>query len=465
MEREPAVDRSERDPLQEAMASLSNLPQHYAIENPGKTIKTSCVKLPRLTDLHFNNIYWQVLESSNRTIYSYNAFFDNRTLASPEPSVRILGMINSLPPHSPTYCQLWFDDLSSPVTSQVTEYKYIWVKGWGNHRQGILQPYLLKCQVPEEHRQTVPRAVSLVDAPCDKATNNLRVINNQPPAGEKKDFAVCVKGMSLFYMDQSVRLVEWLELLFLLGADKVFLYDLGVHPNVSKVMNYYQELGRVQVTKLTLPGDQPNLLALISLYLKHKATHKRQNEVIPYNDCLYKNMNLYKFIALLDLDEVIMPKSSASWSTLMKKLSPEVMSGISHTNASYCLRNVYFLDSMQENHSRVQDVPHYMHMLQHVYRAYNYTRPGFYVKCFHDPEVVVTLHNHYHLSCYKNWCHSYSIPTEDAHLQHYRSTCVSELKKNCHKFHNHTQLDNSITRFQEPLVTNTKNILHHLGFL
>jgi hypothetical protein len=33
-------------------------------------------------------------------------------------------------------------------------------------------------------------------------------------------------------------LVEWLELLTSLGANKVFLYNLEVHPNVTKVNNF-----------------------------------------------------------------------------------------------------------------------------------------------------------------------------------------------------------------------------------
>jgi hypothetical protein len=46
----------------------------------------------------------------------------------------------------------------------------------------------------------------------------------------------------------------------------------------------------VDVTPISLPGYQPNLPVLQHMYLKSKLTNKRQNELIPYNDCLYRNM-------------------------------------------------------------------------------------------------------------------------------------------------------------------------------
>ena len=114
------------------------------------------------------------------------------------------------------------------------EYKYIWYKKWGNYKPGIFQPYLLACQLPKTHWKKAPISVSIVERICDKATNNLRVIYN-PPKGPKKHFAVCVKGLDFADDDLSVRLIEWIELLSVLGADKIFFYELEVHPNIKKV--------------------------------------------------------------------------------------------------------------------------------------------------------------------------------------------------------------------------------------
>ena len=113
------------------------------------------------------------------------------------------------------------------------EYKYIWRRAWG-YNAGALQPYLLAYKLPNTHLEKELISVSIVEQKCDKATNNLRVIYD-PPKGAKKEFAVCVKGLDYPDVDLSVRLMEWIELLSELGADKVYFYKLKVHPNINKV--------------------------------------------------------------------------------------------------------------------------------------------------------------------------------------------------------------------------------------
>ena len=74
----------------------------------------------------------------------------------------------------------------------------------------------------------------LVAYPCDTATNILRIVYNKPDQPKKK-FAVCVKGLNFPGEDISGSLVEWFELLHVLGADMIFLYKFDVHRNVEKV--------------------------------------------------------------------------------------------------------------------------------------------------------------------------------------------------------------------------------------
>ncbi|KAJ8890973.1 hypothetical protein PR048_010482 [Dryococelus australis] len=466
---EPKVDKSpvltEDQVIQEIQRKLPSLPITFWNQYKNKAMyfkNSSCARLPSIFELEFNNIYWQTLRTSNGTFQLFGAYYDIRKLSRIGPALRILGMINRIEPAVKTYCQMWFDNLKEPALVKVMEYKYIWHKKWGNYKQDIYQPYLIACQIPVKYHKLIPKSVSLVEKPCDIATNNLRVIYNLP--SKKKDFAVCVKGLDFLHEDISVRLVEWIELLGILGANKIFFYQLQVHPNISKVLAYYEDQGRVEVTPLTLPGGQPNIPNFQHMYLIKKVNHKRQNELIPYNDCLYKNLYNYKFIALLDTDEVIMPLGTSSWHKLMDKILPKAFAVKNETSASYNVRNVYFLDDLLHEHGWFKNIPRYMHMLQHVYRSKNFTKPNQYVKCFHNPERVLTLHNHFPLACLASSCTSYAINTTDAQLQHYRADCVRTLKKSCVEYRQNSVIDTTIWKFKDALIARTAKSLKELGF-
>lgn len=367
-ENEPIVDRrpvkTEEELISEIEKSAPNLPLAYWSRNikligdkKQIPISSSCLpKFPNIFELEFSNIYWQTLLTNNGTFQLYAAFYDERKYSRIGPALRIVSMINRIEPAVKTYCQMWFEGEHEPLIVEVLEYKYIWYSKWGNYKQGIYQPYVIACKLPQSHwHKGVPGSVSLVEKRCKTATNNLKVIYNKP--NKKKDFAVCVKGLDFLHEDLSVRLVEWIELIGLLGADKIFFYELQVHPNISKVLQYYEQLGRVDITPITLPGGQPNVPSFQHMYLSKKTNNKRQNELIPYNDCLYRHMYEYEYLVLLDVDEVIMPVQDATWQELIKRIMPKALEIKNETRASYNVRNVYFLDELMHSHTTVKAIP------------------------------------------------------------------------------------------------------------
>ena len=63
-----------------------------------------CSEYPRLSDLHYNNKYWQIFKFSDKnpetktldvTFYLYGAYFDNRALLPNGPLIRVLSMVHS----------------------------------------------------------------------------------------------------------------------------------------------------------------------------------------------------------------------------------------------------------------------------------------------------------------------------------------------------------------------------------
>ncbi|XP_064084261.1 uncharacterized protein LOC135199996 [Macrobrachium nipponense] len=446
-----------------------NLPVRFWLEVKDKDLSknTSCAQFPSLYDLNYVDTHWQELQTVDGPYHLFGAYFDNRTLVKEAPAVRIIGQIAKINVKTSLFCQLWFEEHKEPAFAPVFEHRYLWRAAMGVYENGVMQPYMFSCQVPHEYRGTVPQAVSVVEKPCDNAKTNLKVNNILPPSGKKEGFAVCVKGMSFPFVDFSVRLVEWLELLFILGADKVFFYDYDMHPNISKVLSYYEEQGRVEVIKLPLSGRRPNAFGLLNMFLGFIGKiPKEHEETVPYNDCFMKNINRYKFVSAMDTDEVIIPKVSSSWETMMNIVVAKALDTSKKPPSSYVMRHVYFLDDMGYSNETVRDVPPYMHMLRHVRRSRNYNHPEHYIKSFFDTERVLSIHNHFPLTCLGAGCSPYFVNTSDGHLQHYRHYCVEHLESVCEKaFRNDSVRDTNIFRFKEPLISGVKRTLLKLGFV
>ncbi len=154
-----------------------------------------------------------------------------------------------------------------------------------------------------------------------------------------------------------------------------------------------------------------------------------------------------------------------TWGELIEQIIPKSLAVGNYSRASYNFRNVYFWDDVEHSHVWEAGIPHHMHMLQHVYRSANYTKPNQYVKCFHNVAKILTLHNHFPLACLNGQCTSYPVEPEMAHLQHYRADCVSTLKKSCDsEFKQHLVKDTIVWRYKEDLIPRVNHVLKTLGF-
>ena len=277
-----------------------NIPLSYwqQITKTGQKLELngSCAKMPDPMTLRYNNIFWQEVVTSNFTLYLYAAYLDVRARNTEGPVVRLLGMADKLKPRVTMFCQLWFENSSQPVLSEVSSFRYLWTFGdegtrW-NTPTNDLQPYLVTCPIPAKDAKRTPISVSVTEGACDTASAHLKVIYNKPEGGSesKKKFAVCVKGLDM-PDDLSVRLAEWIELVIAMGADKIFLYSYEVHPKVARLVEEYVKEGKIDLRIISLPGPQPNLPGLQHLYIQRWLQRKRFNELIPYNDCLNRNIH------------------------------------------------------------------------------------------------------------------------------------------------------------------------------
>lgn len=128
------------------------------------------------------------------------------------------------------------------------------------------------------------------------------------------------------------------------GATNIDLYIKAVHPNVTRLLEF-------------LSKTDDSIRVLRFEYLPHSErlrtddptenlNQKRRNEVLPYNDCFYRNLKSFKFVLPLDFDELMVPRIGRRWEKILKSLEEKVA-------ASYTAMNGYFLDDFHKTDDKV----------------------------------------------------------------------------------------------------------------
>ena len=474
------------------------------LSNNEDNMKKECEpKVPNIYKINYNNIYWQKYLSKTNVFYLYGAYLDNRRRAEFSPTIKILAMIDGLPNVKiNNFCQMWFIQKDSihkdpyQVTTMVKSYKNINAVPPTPMESvpGYLNTYILTCYLPKDKQDQVPVAVSLVRDSCEQAKNLLKVIYNK--IEPKKDFAVCLRGLSFPTYDISIKLVEWIETLSLVGVDKIFFYRLSVHPNIQKTIDYYVEKGKAEFTHITLPGFLPNEKDAQAEYLqgsRKNAVQRMTLEKVHLNDCILRNVHRYRYIAVIDDDELILPHKPniKTWNDMLKNIEQIHRNKLKEYSKkrktfwfnhekeryppkSYNFHNVYFMPEMLNSHlseskqvmRRIVGIPEHLEMSRQVYRSEKYTDS--IVKTLHDTRHIVAVDHHYSIFCLEGPCYiGYYINPSIAHLQHYRSNCQWQVdRKICeNEYKKNVVKDDTIWKYNPNLIDNSMKVLKELELI
>ncbi|GFO28225.1 upf0392 protein f13g3.3 [Plakobranchus ocellatus] len=136
-------------------------------------------------------------------------------------------------------------------------------------------------------------------------------------------FAVCVSP--LFGHITTSKLVEFIELSRILGADHLYMYNFSIPAQVSEVLEYYSNLGVVTVLPFALPTGVRD-----SSVWYH-------GQLLANNDCLYRTMSQHDLVAFNDLDEFIVPHTdnALTWNEAFSDLLTPDRCGFSFKSAFF----------------------------------------------------------------------------------------------------------------------------------
>lgn len=130
------------------------------------------------------------------------------------------------------------------------------------------------------------------------------------------DFTVCISTM--YNYNNVLQLVQNLEMLQLLGVNRVVIYKTNSSAEIQRILDYYTEKGLVEVIPWSLAGK-------INVSRRWKPEHGPGDlhyfgQIPALNDCLYRYMYKSRYVALHDSDELILPQSVSSWTELIPEL-------------------------------------------------------------------------------------------------------------------------------------------------
>ncbi|KAL4227241.1 hypothetical protein ACF0H5_012686 [Mactra antiquata] len=312
---------------------------------------------------------------------------------------------------------------------------------------------------PDRMNERVIRGISgtQISCPVNSSMNNVKGIaiqfsdqdcpqNGQlyvkpyvlkPP--EKKDsFGICLK---LLY-GQNINIVNlktWIEYYIELGVDKVFMYTYDISKTTKDVLNYYGKKGFLERRPFDIPFNQTFIVG------RKTSIYFQMERVIVY-DC-YQRFTGYKYFAVVDLDEFIVPRKHNNIKQMM-----EYLMNAHPKAAGYTLKPYLFIKEKSLALNSTEDVSD---IAQYVYRSPVVTGP-------HTRQKNILIHGRIKLKSLTTHAYKpdlnyerYVVSTTVASLNHYRHKCYGNLRTICSmKLTKDTFIFKFLNRFHNRL-TNT----------
>ncbi|CAH1800304.1 unnamed protein product, partial [Owenia fusiformis] len=320
----------------------------------------------------FNGV-WQVVNASVE-MYLYSAYYDDRPSLLTNPVIRVIAVSESQVEQRKVYCYIWYDVSTDPFV-EVAEILHL---GAGNNRHGkYFREHIYTCKL--QTSKDIPKAISIeleeTDVKLPEPSTYMTVQVPEKPE-TKQDFINCVSVT--FWKVDPYRVVEWMELHKLWGVNKVTIYNSSIEDESAKVFLHYQKEGFVDFRQAPQfvpdPGEMSILLTMSPVIC----------------DCLYRNMHKYNKVVVTDLDEMIVPRTTLDYKSMLDEINNRQPS--EHKALSYMFRNDYFF--MDPQMPEDTDMPKKLATLRHRVRLPP-SGPGYSVKSIIDPQACVVMHNHF----------------------------------------------------------------------
>ncbi|KXJ75186.1 hypothetical protein RP20_CCG012143 [Aedes albopictus] len=442
------IIKNQKDPAEQR--SLPVIPWGQML--PSKT-EQSLPQYP--ADMRPTDGSWEIVNGTRYKFFVFSAYYDRRD----GKLVRIIGATKTRGPEK-VWCRFWYQTGSNSTryrsASVMARVKVI-RENWNLKYSACFILCPIRGPFPE-----IPYAVSVVSKIKSPPGNVLLLRNNDnDPDFNNRTFSnipnsigVCVKPLHFNY-DQALYMLEFLELNSLLGVTHFTFYNHTIGPKASCILQHYVS-GNLPplITSFAPAGDQPNTgpsvesndvhheagptkLSVNRPYQKPRITvnilpwnlrMRSQKEIrteglfASLNDCLYRSMYRYSHVALIDLDEFIIPHHNDTLIDLINWLSKRINS---RNTGAYSFQNAFFYlqfaddDAILDDGSPEADLRAALTTQRKTRRRSKLHPQKQRSKYICKPEAVIEAGNHF----VWEFCPgrgSLNVPADAAILHHYR---------------------------------------------
>ena len=264
-----------------------------------------------------------------------------------------------------------------------------------------------------------PREVRIsTDSQCNDLTRPIPIQEDDPE--NTYTFGVCLH-QPLYDIKDPQLLIDWIELNLVLGAEIITIYFQDVPEIFYEIMKPYINEGLVEILDWNL---KPPVFSGIDNY---------QGQFSVINDCIYHNLYRVKYLALMDMDEFIIPQHKNHFKITdmlptLQKLCPDA--------ATYVFLHTNFLSdgvSLPEVNKSVKcssmSWPRYFTQTLRSSDPVGDARNAPNHKLIIRPKTVIAVGVHYIIKAKKGYTPQYQVPINVGLLFHFRQKLRFNIKK------------------------------------
>ncbi len=274
-----------------------------------------------------------------------------------------------------------------------------------------------------------------------KITNNFTIFYRTTNI-KLKEFGVCVMTPLFNMNDQYLyKIVNFIEIIKVFGTEW-FTFYIGrtVGRKIVQALKYYTTKGLLETVNFIPPSHYPTFY------------HAQE---VAFNDCLYRNLHMVKYLADIDIDEIPVPLLYSNWHLMIENLTK-------HHQEDYCafmFSNVFMNSSISDHYINHMTTKQQHYKVKRLLWNLREQQPWNYrdrSKNIVDVRYAEMVMVHIMNSCLFNKT-VFEIPPDHGLLYHYRDTIPPDvgMPPIC-------TVDERIMEFEKKILQNIDQFLIHL---